>query len=405
MRKKVVVIAVVIVIAVVAMWAARFYWENLRGILPAISKPDQDIRELLDKTGAPLTLPNGFKISIFADNVPDARVLAFDDKKHLWVSQTKQGTISRLIIKNDQVTGHVIEFKNLNNPHGIAFDPANYSILYIAEEHRISKVNLSSRERELETIHTFPEGTGHYTRTIRFGPDQRLYISIGSSCNVCRENDSKRATILSMGKGGGGGDVNIFARGLRNAVFFVWHPLTEEMWATEMGRDLLGDDLPPDEINIVKAPLNGVPRFYGWPVCYGKNIHDIDFDKNTYIRNPCQEPFETPSYIDLPAHSAPLGLAFIPPSFSWQREYWYNLIVAYHGSWNRTAPTGYKLVRVKLNESGEYLGTEDFISGWLTSKNDVLGRPVDVLVEEDGTMFVSDDKAGVIYKITSNSIQ
>ena len=201
-----------------------------------------------------------------------------------------------------------------------------------------------------------------------------------------------------------GSDFKEYARGLRNAVFFTWSYVDGRMWATEMGRDYLGDYLPPDEINIISLSTpkvsgrNSIPNF-GWPTCYGKNIHDTDFDKNTYIRNPCMEPFEAPSYIDLPAHSAPLGLAFVPEE-GWPQEYWYNLFVSYHGSWNRTVPDGYKVVRMKLDAKGNYLGVEDFITGWLTPDNQALGRPVDILVQPGGMMYISDDKAGVIYRVT-----
>lgn len=190
-----------------------------------------------------------------------------------------------------------------------------------------------------------------------------------------------------------GSDFKEYARGLRNAVFFAWQPVTGQLWATEMGRDLLGDDLPPDEVNIVTEARN-----YGWPNCYGKNVHDGDFDKNVYIRNPCDEPFEAASHIDLPAHSAPLGLAFVPEDSSWPQEYQYNLIIAYHGSWNRTIPDGYKLVRAIFDANGQFIKLEDFITGWLVNKEAALGRPVDVKFFNGG-LYVSDDKAGVIYRI------
>ena len=191
-----------------------------------------------------------------------------------------------------------------------------------------------------------------------------------------------------------GSDFEEFARGLRNAVFFTWSYVDARMWATEMGRDWLGDELPPDEINIIEKGKD-----YGWPHCYGKNIHDVDFDKNVvYKRKPCMEPFETPSYIDIPAHSAPLGLAFVPEE-GWPKEYWYDLIVAYHGSWNRNEPTGYKVVRLKLDEDGNFEGVEDFITGWLRPDG-ALGRPVDILLEPGGVMYISDDKAGVIYRVS-----
>jgi hypothetical protein len=219
-----------------------------------------------------------------------------------------------------------------------------------------------------------------------------MLISVGSSCDTCLEDDWRRAKILVGSVNGG--ELRTFASGLRNATFMTLHPITGDVWATEMGRDLLGNDLPPDEINIIEENKN-----YGWPTCYGQNIHDTVFDKSTYIRNPCMDPFEVASFIDIPAHSAPLGLSFIPEE-GWPEEYWYNLLVAYHGSWNRTPPTGYKIVRYKMDAQGNVLGTEDFLSGWLTRAQKVLGRPVDILVQPGGTLYVSDDHTGIIYRLS-----
>jgi glucose/arabinose dehydrogenase len=280
------------------------------------------------------------------------------------------------------------------------FDPADPAVIYVAEEHQITRRSLADISHP-QKIAELPGGTrltggGHMTRTLGFGPDGRLYVSIGSSCNVCNESDDRRAKIFSMNKDGS--DFKEVARGLRNAVFFTWHPDSEQMWTTEMGRDLLGDDIPPDEINVVRAGGN-----YGWPICYGNNTHDTQFDKNTYIRNPCMEPFEQPSHIDLQAHSAPLGLAFLPNDISWPKEYGDDLFVAFHGSWNRSVPTGYKVVRMKLDSRGRHSGTEDFISGWFppngTGTSSAYGRPADIIFH-DGAMYISDDKAGLIYRVT-----
>jgi glucose/arabinose dehydrogenase len=382
----------IILLSVIALaiGASLFYWKHLRGILPGVTEPSIGIERVVEETF--LDLPAGFSLKIFADNLPEARMMTFDEFGDMWVSQTKKGRISKITIRDGNALRTETMFEKLQKPHGIAFDPNNPSVLYVAEEHMLSRINLNSREKEFENLMPMPNDGGHFTRTIRFGPDERLYLSVGSSCNVCHENNNIRASILSIGRGVG--DTKTVATGLRNSVFFTWHPNTNEMWATEMGRDLLGDDTPPDEINIIKEG-----GFYGWPICYGKNIHDIDFDKNVYVRNPCQAPFETPSYINIPAHSSPLGLAFVPPDSGWPEKYWYNLIVAYHGSWNRTVPTGYKLVNVVLNKEGVYTNTEDFVSGWLSSdKKEVFGRPVDV-VFRGNALYVSDDKAGVIYQI------
>lgn len=198
--------------------------------------------------------------------------------------------------------------------------------------------------------------------------------------------------------------------------------MTKELWATEMGRDLIGDDVPPDEINIIKEG-----SFYGWPYCYGKSVRDTTFSdpkglnlfgfQGLTLSNVCQK--AVPSHIDIPAHSAPLGLAFIPsegiislaaatkivPTALWSVAYRGDLLVAYHGSWNRSEPTGYKVVRMKLDEERNYEGTEDFITDWFTPARPGLtsagafGRPVDLLFDQKGNFYISDDKAGVVYRV------
>ncbi|HSB35222.1 MAG TPA: PQQ-dependent sugar dehydrogenase, partial [Nitrospirota bacterium] len=166
----------------------------------------------------------------------------------------------------------------------------------------------------------------------------------------------------------------------------------KRLWVTEMGRDLLGDNTPPDEINIIDQG-----RDYGWPFCFGKNVHDDDFDPEG--ARVCRQPATVPSHIDIPAHSAPLGLAFFPEE-GWPKEFRNDLLVSFHGSWNRSSPTGYKIVRYRLDGEGRYLGVKDFVSGWLKEDGTSLGRPVDIMIRPDGMIFVSDDKAGVIYRIT-----
>jgi glucose/arabinose dehydrogenase len=417
-RKGIILGLVLVVISLAGALGGVFYWKNLRGAGPAFRSPTRDIVNELEpgsvnKTEFPLKLPDGFSIEVFARDLPGARVIEFDVFGNMWVSQTSQGVVSLLEIQDGKPVHQNAVFRNLKKPHGLAFQPGPDSelstMLYIAEEHRVSKVPTYS-EGGLEKIIDLPSDGGHFTRTVSFGPDNRLYVSIGSSCNVCRESDDRRAKIFSADSDGN--NFQEFARGLRNAVFMAWHSGINNMWVTEMGRDLLGDDIPPDEINIIPvqagvnsglsvADQNPVQNF-GWPNCYGKNIHDADFDKNTYIRNPCMEPFEKASHVDLQAHSAPLGLGFVPDNAKWPADYNDDLIVAFHGSWNRTAPTGYKLVRIKLDAQGNYQGTEDFITGWFPeggSGNEAsLGRPVDVKFYK-GDLYVSDDKAGVIYRI------
>jgi glucose/arabinose dehydrogenase len=210
---------------------------------------------------------------------------------------------------------------------------------------------------------------------------------VGSSCDACEEQDPQRAKILAVDVEDGG--LSIFASGLRNSVFMAVHPLSQHVWATEMGRDDLGDNWPPDEINII---LEG--RHYGWPYCYGKRLHDDKSDPTGAHREFCQDTI--PSFIDVPANEAPLGLAFFRPSLP--EEFRHDLLVAFHGSSNRTEPTGGKVVRYKLDAAGNFIDVEDFITGWLTPAG-ALGRPVDILITDEGEIYISDDQAGVVYRV------
>jgi glucose/arabinose dehydrogenase len=331
MKKKALIVFCVIVAIVGMLWAGAFYWKNLRGVGPAIEDPPQDIAAIIEDankaTGAgsvpeavnntpmPLKLPSGFSVSIFAKDLLAPRVMIYDPDGVMLVSIPSEGKV--VALPDTDVSGVAdtvaVVAQGLNKPHGLAARcEGNAAVqkcyLYIAETDQVAVYDYDREHTAAvnkRKIADLPGGGNHTTRTLGFGPDGRLYVSVGSSCNVCNEADQRRAKIFSMNADGG--DLKEFARGLRNSVFFMWHPKTAQLWATEMGRDLLGDNIPPDEINIIEEGKN-----YGWPTCYGKNIHDAAFDKNTYIRNPCMEPFEAPSYIDIPAHSAPLGLAFVP---------------------------------------------------------------------------------------------
>lgn len=413
--KKFFLIVVAFFILAVIICAGIFYYNNLRGIGPAIGEPPQDITDLIpdkplppdeykkavNNTDFPLALSDGFAISIFAKNLVDPRVIIHSPNGGLLVSIPSQGKV--VAVRDADGDGvansNITVAEGLDRPHGLATkcDADNNCKLYIAESGGVNVYDFDSENSKAingKRIIDLPAGGRHFSRTIMFMPypnEDKLLVSVGSSCDTCYEDDYRRAAILIANSDGS--DLKVFAKGLRNSVFMAINPATGEIWATEMGRDLLGDNLPPDEINIIKEGGN-----YGWPICYGKNIHDTLFDKNTYIRNPCLEPFETESYIDLPAHSAPLGLAFVPEE-GWPEDYRHNLLVAYHGSWNRTDPAGYKIVRHKLDAEGNYLGEEDFLSGWLVNNKTSLGRPVGIIMNPSGVMYVSDDKAGVIYRI------
>lgn len=357
-----------------------------------------------------LKLPDGFKATYYARGLDGARVMEWDPKGRMIISQTGEGKISVVEDADGDGIAENVEtlLSGLDKPHGLAMrcnpvgNPSCH--LYVAEHGALSRYTYDEEKIEatdrIELL-TLPKSAGdrHYTRTLLFlgAPNENtLLISVGSSCNVCDEDDDMRGRVIAY-------DIETnehreYARGLRNAVFMTLDPLSGNVFMTEMGRDGLGDDTPPDEINKIDVKSETAPNF-GWPTCYGKNIHDSEFDKKTYIRNPCMEPFETPSFINLQAHSAPLGLSFIPEE-GWDEDYWYDLLIAYHGSWNRSEPTGYKIVRAKMDTKGMYSETTDFITGWLTPSGEKLGRPADIKVMPGGTIYITDDLSGVVYRIS-----
>ncbi|WP_342304262.1 PQQ-dependent sugar dehydrogenase [Methanolobus sp. ZRKC5] len=346
-----------------------------------------------------ITLPPGFVIDVYADDLgstllsfggpsPGPRMMMIKDGL-LFVSIPNKGLIAVLPDRNgDNVADEVDVFiSDLDHPHGIDYYDGWF---YIAQESRVIRVrdddgDLVADEDSLEIIiDALPTG-GHYTRTVKIHEGE-LYLSVGSSCNVCYESNKMRAAISKSELDGN--NLSVFAKGLRNSVGMAFHPLTGELYATENGRDWLGDDLPPDEINLIKEGGD-----YGWPSCYGTNIYDTDFNDSEYIGNPCNETGKMPSFVNLQAHSAPLGLTFYHGD-SFPEEYHGDLFVCFHGSWNRQEPTGYKLVSIDMDTRE----LTDFATGWLGAAT-ISGRLVDVIVADDGSLFVSDDNAGKIYRI------
>lgn len=388
-------VGMLITVAVLGAVGYAYFSKFFDGVAPIAG----EVMPITETSPLPFSLPEGFSAHLFAGDAPGARVLTRDPKGVLTASLTSKGMIATFPdADNDGASdGMHTVIENLKKPHGITF-LCNETLcsLYVAEEAKVSRFVYNPESMTAtfaEKIADLPvEGGGHFTRTLHLHPDgKRLLVSVGSSCNVCTEEDERRAAILAIDLETK--KVSTYARGLRNTVFMETNPYDGSIWGTEMGRDLLGDDTPPDEVNVIVENGN-----YGWPTCFGMNVHDTDFDKNTYIRNPCMEPFETPAKIELQAHSAPLGIAFIPEE-GWPEMYWGDILIAYHGSWNRSIPTGYKIVRFDYNYAKNYLGSEtEFMDGFLKD-GEAIGRPVDILAEPGGTLFISDDRAGVIYRI------
>jgi glucose/arabinose dehydrogenase len=334
-----------------------------------------------------LSVPQGFQIDEYASGLGSPRFMALSPDNVLFVTAIGEGAVVALPDRNkDGKSDESITFiKGLKRPHGLAF---NDGYLYVGETNQVVRYKYNGFDKEpgkKEIIVPNIPTKNHFTRTVSFGPDGKMYVSIGSSCNVCIEKDKKRASIMRFNPDGSEGE--IFATGVRNSVGLTWNPVTHELWATDNGRDWLGDNLPPDEVNIIQENKD-----YGWPYCYGDKIPDPDFKDS----KKCEDTIAP--IVELQAHSAPLGLTFYEGKM-FPSEYRGDLFIAFHGSWNRSIPTGYKVVRVKMKD-GKPGAIEDFAYGWMTATKK-LGRPVDVLVGNKGELYISDDLGGIIYKVTS----
>ncbi|MBT3922304.1 MAG: oxidoreductase [Nitrospina sp.] len=338
-----------------------------------------------------LNLPHDVSIHLFAREVPRARHMAFDDQGALFLSQAKEGKVVALpdSDKNGEADKKVLIIENRDIPHGLAFIQLEEGYyLYIAEETQVIRLKRLAKPFKYgkpETIiANIPDG-GHFTRTLKI-KNNKLYLSVGSSCNVCIEKDPLRAAISRFNLDGSGRE--IFAQGLRNSVGIEFSPYTGELWGVNNGRDRLGDDHPREELNIIKQG-----KHYGWPYCYESKFFDEDFGRSF----DCTKT-EIPAYT-FTAHMAPLGLAFYQKG-TLPKQYNHSVFIAFHGSWNRSVPAGYKVVRLKLDAKGNILSHEDFISGWLRKSGAPDGRPVDIEQSPEGDLYLSDDYLGVVYRIT-----
>ena len=341
-----------------------------------------------------LRVPEGFSVGLYADSLPGVRFLRLTPTDDLLVSQPRAGRVTRVRRDSDgdgASDGAEAVIEGLNRPHGLELSGP---WLYVAETDAVGRIRFDpatgSTSGAFERIVTgLPGGENHWSRTIRFGPDGGLYVSIGSSCNVCIEEDPRRAAMMRFESDGSGGE--IFATGLRNAVGFDWQPGTNHLYATDNGRDLLGDELPPCELNRIERGA-----FYGWPVANGDRSADPDFGMGQEERIRASLP---PAH-NFSAHNAPLGIAFLR-SPSWPEPYRNAALVALHGSWNRTRKDGYEVVSLHWMGDGS-IEERPFLTGFLED-DEVIGRPVDVAEDLDGVIYVSDDYAGAIYRVVAGT--
>ena len=333
-----------------------------------------------------IKLPPGFEIEVYAD-VPNARSMAVGYNDVVFVSN-RSGDSIYAVVPDGEANPRVIEIASgLNTPNGIAFRNGD---LYVAELSRVlvyrKIMSMMTQRPEPEILETpLMTERHHGWRYIAFGPDDKLYVAIGAPCNICDRDDEGYAQIWRMNPDGSGRES--FAHGVRNSVGFTWHPETGQMWFTDNGRDSLGDDLPPDELNVANRP----GQHFGYPYCHGGDLPDPEFGEG----HNCND--FVPPVQKLGPHVAALGLEFyggqmFPPEYRGQ------LYIAEHGSWNRSKKIGYRITLVTL-EGGRPSSYEPFAEGWL-KRDEVVGRPVDLAVLSDGSMLVSDDLGGRIFRIS-----
>ena len=335
-----------------------------------------------------IKLPPGFSIELVA-RVPSARAMTWGDRGTLFVGSSA-GNVYALTFAapnaGGQASVHTIA-SGLRDPGGVAFHNGALFVSAVSRVLRFDDIEhrVQSPAEPVVVTDKLPSDGHHGRKFIAFGPDGKLYVNVGAPCNICEPDPERYAHIERMNADGSGRET--VARGVRNSVGFDWDPRTKELWFTDNGRDMLGDDVPPDELNHVTK----VPQHFGYPYCHGGDISDPEFGK----QHPCSE-FVPPAR-KLGPHVASLGMRFytgtqFPTAFRNQ------IFIAEHGSWNRSQKIGYRVTLVRLDAAGKAVAYEPFAEGWLQGDR-VWGRPADVSVAPDGSLFVSDDTAGAIYRI------
>jgi glucose/arabinose dehydrogenase len=360
--------------------------------ISAANNPEKvDVQQYLSK----LVVPEGFKVSVYASGMEEARSLALGDDGTLYVGTRGAqgapaiGKVYAIPNRNGDGQGDEIVtiLEGLNYPNGVAFHDGD---LYVAELNRVLKYEnvsadtLKSMPEPVVVVDGLPNDYMHGWKFIDIGPDNKLYIPVGANCNTC-EVEGYHGTILRANLDGS--DLEVYAKGVRNTVGFAWEPTTGGFWFTDNGRDLWGDDIPPEELNNVTQPGQN----FGFPYRFGKDLVDKD-----YTTTLTDSDF-VPPVLEMPAHNAGLGVEFYTGS-QFPAEYKNQLFATYHGSWNRNPIDGYK-VRLMRFENGKAVSYEDFLSGWMED-NKYWGRPVDIEQMADGSLLVSDDFNGVVYRVS-----
>jgi glucose/arabinose dehydrogenase len=347
---------------------------------PLVGDVSTGPRDTIAVAGHKLYVPPGFSVNVFADGQNGMRFLALGPNGAVYATLSPFGRIIRLVDANhDGVADSIVTvLSDLNYPSGIAF---RGDTMYFAEQNAVKRLDPGTTAPVFLT--GLSGGGFHITRTIVFGPDNLMYVAVGASCNVCDDMPG-RAAVTRYNLDGSG--AHTFATGLRNSVGLAFNPTTGDLWASNNDRDNLGNEVPPEHLNILKEG-----KWYGWPQCYLPGTPNPE-----YAGADCSG--VEPPALTIQAHSAPLGLAFYTGAM-FPAEYQGDAFLTYHGSWDRDPPTGAKVVRIRA-QAAQTVSAEDFVTGWQLPDGRRWGRPVAVLVAADGSLLVSDDYAGRIWRVT-----
>lgn len=331
-----------------------------------------------------LKLPPGFQIELFAQ-VPNARQMALG-RTHLFVGSMRAGKVYAIPLAGPRAP--VVLAEGLDLPVGVAYRDGDLYVSAVSRILRLRNVEqtIAKPPRRETVTDAYPRDTQHGWKFIAFGPDGKLYVPVGAPCNICEPDPERYANITRFDPATG--RIEVVARGVRNTVGFDWQPGTGQLWFTDNGRDWLGDDAPPDELNRLARP----GQHFGYPYCHGGAIADPEFG----AKRRCDA--FAPPVQNLGAHVAALGMRFYTGS-AFPAHYRGAVFIAEHGSWNRSDKSGYRVSVVRLDDTGRAVAYEPFVEGWLRGQS-AWGRPADVLVMPDGSLLVSDDHAGAIYRVS-----
>lgn len=346
---------------------------------------------------AGLRLPAGFRIASFADDLGHARMLAVRGAD-IYLTRPRQADVLRLrdLDGDGRADERAVVASGLTGVHGIAFRDADFYLATPKSVYRGTVGGDGQFSTPTEIVNDLPDGGQHPNRTLAFGPDGLLYISVGSSCDACDETNPEHATLLRAQPDGSSRDV--FARGLRNTIGFAWHPTTDVLWGMDHGSDWRGADLPPEELNRIELGSD-----YGWPYCFGQRQIDpiIQDPPDTTKAAHCAG--TTPATLETQAHHAPIGFVFYTGT-AFPADYRNDAFVAMRGSWNRIPATGYQIARIDYDASGQPRRFEPFVDGFLSADGQsTFARPAGIAVDATGALLFSDDSNGVIYRVSTTT--